>query len=124
MISVALFLRVNPLPPSSPLPVPPRAHPELSPECAGEVRRVTETAVERDIEDAARLPHQTHSRMTESSAQHVLMRRHAGKVSECAQEVRRAQAGSARQPRQRPRSSRMPVDGAHGVRDARFGIQR
>src|SRR4029450_6219372 len=100
MLSAAPFLGVKPLPPSSPLSVLPRAHPELCPERAREIGRVPETAVERDIEDAARLPHQTHSRMTESSAEHVLMRRHAGEVSECAQEVIRAEAGSARQTRQ------------------------
>src|SRR5205085_1064674 len=66
---------------------------ELGVEDAVEMREVTETAVEGDVDDAPRLGCQTQGRLAQAQPQNVLVRRNTCDALEGAQEMVRAQAG-------------------------------
>src|SRR6266851_5713329 len=64
-----------------------RADAKLGAEGAVEVRHVTETAIEGDIENSCRLHRQPHRRFTQADPKNVPVRRHTGEALKSTQEV-------------------------------------
>jgi hypothetical protein len=94
-----------------------RADTELHAKRAVEVRDITESRVECDIEYTRLFGEQPRGRQAQARAPYVLMRRQAGDAFEYAQEVIWAQPGESRQSAQREVVVQMTIDLADGPRD-------
>jgi hypothetical protein len=100
------------------------AHAEFRPERAIEVRHVTKSAIESDVDHFPIFRDETRGGGTDPGAPHVLVGGEAGHALECAQEMVRAEISRTRQPSKSEVLIRMTVDHLNRRDDSSLSIQR